>query len=297
MERQTHGSMLCPSCRKLISVSTETCPHCGARRPGMFGYGPSLMRLVGGFDPVHLIPRVCVVLYVLALLLDVRAIFDFSGSMFGILSPGWQALRDLGSTHPVDLIAPFESLRGTQLAELRAGRPWTLLTAIYLHGGVLHIVFNMMWVRNLAPELQRGFGPARFFIIWTVAGLAGYLLSDGLPLLGIGGGHTSVGASGSIFGLMAALIVYGRRIGASLLTRQVWQWAIILGVFGFLMPSVDNAAHIGGFAGGWISATLMLGGIGHAEGRATTLTALVLLAATALGFAANLGSVVLGLFT
>ncbi|MEE2612622.1 MAG: rhomboid family intramembrane serine protease, partial [Acidobacteriota bacterium] len=67
----------------------------------------------------------------------------------------------------------------------------------------------------------------------------------------------TIGASGSIFGLLAALIVYGRRRGSSVMTQQLWQWAIILGVFGFVMPGINNWAQGGGFAAGWIGAQLM----------------------------------------
>ena len=280
MPRDTIGSMLCPSCRKLISISAETCPHCGARRPGLYGYGPAIMRLVGRLDPVSLIPRVCIALYVVALVIDLPAAFSGRGGLFGILAPSGRALHALGSTNPYDLLGD---------------RPWTMVTAIYLHGGILHILFNMMWVRNLAPELQRGFGPARLFIIWTVAGVFGFLLSNLLPILHIGSGHFSVGASGSIFGLMAALIVYGRHLGASMMTRQVWQWALILGAFGFFMPGIDNAAHVGGFAGGWVAAMALRAGIARPEGRAVTMTALGLTAVTALGFGLNVIRLVLEL--
>ena len=265
--RKTQGSMLCPSCGKLISVSSEECPYCGARNPSLWGYGPALAGAARKLDPVSAIPVVCIVLYLLALAIDPGAIFRMSGSILGFLSPSGKALFLLGSTSPLDL---------------RHGRPWTILTAIYLHGSALHILFNVMWIRNLGPEVQRAFGPARFFVIWTFAGAFGFLVSNVLP------GPGSVGASGSIFGLMAALIVYGRTIGASLLTRQIWQWALILGVMGFLLPGVDNLAHVGGFAGGWIAATLYRSSVNRHEGRGTSLLALLLLAATVASFGLNL---------
>jgi rhomboid protease GluP len=255
--------MLCPRCRKLISVSAPACPYCGVVRPGLFGYGPAISRLLRDLDPVRVIPIVCIVLYVLALAIDPRAILRVSGSMFGILSPSSRALFLLGST---------------QSADLQLGRWWTLLSAVYLHGSVLHILFNVLWIRNLAPEVQGAFGPARFFVIWTFAGAAGFLASNLLPSPG------SVGASGAIFGLMAALIVYGRVIGASLLTRQIWQWAILLGVMGFVMPGVDNLAHVGGFAGGWIAASLYRRRLGAPTGPGTTVVAILLAGLTAASF-------------
>lgn len=261
--RQTEGSMLCPSCRKLISVSAPQCPHCGAARPGMFGYGPAISRFLGGLDPVRAIPLVCIALYVIALAIDPRAIFRGGVSPFGFLAPSSKALFLLGSTQPLDL---------------RFGRYWTMLSAIYLHGSILHILFNVLWIRSLAPEVQRAFGPARFFVIWTLSGAFGFFVSNLLP------GPGSVGASGSIFGLMGALIVYGRVIGASLLTRQIWQWAILLAVLGFILPGVDNLAHIGGFAGGWIAATLYRGSLGTPTGPRTAILALLLTGLTALSF-------------
>lgn len=261
--------MLCPSCSKLISVSAPVCPFCGARRPGLWGFGPALSKLFGGrIDPVSLIPISCIALYLISLGLDLRAALGFGGSIFRLFSPSSLALRALGSTASIDLAD---------------GRWWTLLTAIYLHGGILHIVFNLLWVRDLGPVVRDAYGPARFFVIWTFAGASGFLLSDLFP------GHSSVGASGSIFGLLAALVVYGRAVGAWTMARQMWQWALVLGVMGFLLPGVDNLAHAGGFVGGWLAATAMRRGIGKRDGRVAILLALLFLLLTGLGFAINFG--------
>jgi rhomboid protease GluP len=271
MRRKT-GSMLCPSCGKLISVSAPVCPFCGTRQPGLWGFGPALSKIFGGrIDPVSVIPIACVAFYMLSLGLDLRAAFGMGGGLFRILSPSSAALRALGSTSSFDFAD---------------GRYWTLLTAIYLHGGLLHILFNLLWIRDLGPAVQSAYGPARFFLIWSIAGAVGFFFSDLLP------GHSSIGASGSIFGLLAALIVYGRTAGAWSMARQAWQWAIVLGIMGFLLPGVDNLAHIGGFAGGWLASTAMRRGIGRREGRGVTLAALAFLLLTVLGFAINFGEVV-----
>jgi rhomboid protease GluP len=269
--------MLCPRCSKLISVSARECPFCGAHRPGLYGFGPALSKAFGGrLDPVSLIPIICIAMYLLSLALDLRVALDFRNTFFGLLSPSSRALQVLGSTSSYDLAM---------------GRWWTLLTAIYLHGGLLHIVFNVLWIRSLGPEVQAQYGPARYFVIWTIAGAAGFFLSDLWP------GHRSIGASGSIFGLLAALIVYGRTVGAHTMTRQIWQWAIVLGIMGFLLPGVDNLAHIGGFAGGWITAFALRRGIGRRDGRWITLLALLLLLLTGFGFALNLTHLVSRLAT
>ncbi len=99
-------------------------------------------------------------------------------------------------------------------------------------------------------------------IVYTVAGVAGFaassfawLLFGGIPLLG-GAGFT-VGASASIFGLLGALVYYGNRSGSSLIRREALGYALTMGVFGLIMPGIDNWAHAGGFAGGYIAGRLL----------------------------------------
>ena len=234
--RQVQGSIVCAQCNQLVGVNEETCPFCGAWRPGLFGWAPVLRSVIGTrLDQITLIVGATVTLYVLALLLQPEAIMEVSGFL-SILSPGGRALYQLGMT-------------GGVAWEL--GWWWTLLTAIYLHGGLLHIFFNVMWIRNLGPVASDAYGPARAFVLFNISGAAGFLASNTMS------GAPTIGASGAIFGLLAALIVYGQKRGQSMLTQQLWQWAIILGVFGFVMPGINNWAHGGGFAAGWIAAQLM----------------------------------------
>jgi len=222
-----------------------------------------LRSLVGvHLDLVTVIVGASATLYVVALLLQPEAITRASGFL-SILSPGGRALYQLGMTGGV---------------AWQLGWWWTLLTAIYLHGGLLHIVFNMMWIRNLGPAAGDAYGPARTFVIFNVAGVSGFLLSNVMS------GAPTIGASGAIFGLLAALIVYGRKTGSSMLTQQLWQWALILGVFGFIVPSVNNWAHGGGFVGGWVAAYLMGSSDERRESSAVMFTALALVLITSLGF-------------
>jgi rhomboid protease GluP len=155
---------------------------------------------------------------------------------------------------------------------------WTLLTAQYLHGGLLHIFFNVLWIRNLGPAVEDAYGPARAFVIFNIAGVLGFLLSN------VVAGSPTIGASGAIFGLLAALIVYSRRRGISQMSAQLWQWALILFAFGFFMSGVNNWAHAGGFVGGWIGATIMTPGDEKRETRGVQILALLLIVATAAGF-------------
>jgi rhomboid protease GluP len=163
------------------------------------------------------------------------------------------------------------------------GHWWTVFTAIYLHGGLLHIFFNVMWIRQLLPEVEEAYGLPRAYIIFTVSGVAGFLLSN-LVL-----GSPTVGASGSVFGMLAAAIVHVRRQGgawAQLMARQMWQWAILLFLMGFFMSGVNNLAHLGGFLGGYGSAYAFSRMPGRG-GRAALFTGIAFAAVTLSGFVAS----------
>lgn len=233
--RKTEGSIVCPNCGKLISANAKQCIHCGRKNPGLWGYGYYIQKLLGSKGMVPAITGVAIILYVVSLLIDPSAIFQMQG-MLGILSPSGEALDNLGMTGSY---------------AMSQGRWWTLITAIYLHGGILHILFNMLWLRQLGHMVEHLFGTSRTFLIFTIAGVLGFFVSDfvGIPF--------TVGASGSIFGLLGALVYYGRKRGGTFgaaIYRQVGTWTIILFIFGFLMPAVNNLAHAGGFAGGYLSA-------------------------------------------
>ena len=245
-------------------MNEEKCPFCGAWRPGLFGWATVLRRALGGrLDLFTLVVGACATLYAVALLISVASGENvLGGGLFSILSPSSVALLQLGMT------GGFAVDRGWW---------WTLLTAMYLHGSLLHIVFNVMWIRNLGPGVTEVYGPGRAFLIFNIAGAGGFLASNLMS------GVPTIGASGSIFGLLAALIVYGRRRGSSVMTQQLWQYAIILGVFGFVMPNINNWAHGGGFAAGWIAAQLMSLDDDRQDSSWVMLTSLGLILLTLIG--------------
>ncbi|MDH3743939.1 MAG: rhomboid family intramembrane serine protease [Acidobacteriota bacterium] len=268
--RQTSGSVVCPSCGKLVGVNQEACVNCGRRNPGMWGYGKVLQRLGKDFGATKIILAGCIGLYVLSLFLDFGARGDGGGFA---LSPSGESLRALGASGPRPVI--FE------------GRWWTVLSAGWLHGGLIHIFFNMMWVRQLAPAAAHVYGPGRMFLVYLLSSAAGFALSalggTYLRFLGIimGGSpySISVGASAAIFGLLGALVYAGRRGVASHLGRTAWGYAVILFLFGLVFPGVDNWAHLGGFLGGYAVARWLNP---HEQERPDhVLASLVLLVATA----------------
>jgi rhomboid protease GluP len=140
-----------------------------------------------------------------------------------------------------------------------AGRWWTVLSAAWLHAGVLHIVFNMMAVRQLAPVTADLYGPGRTVIIYTAGALLGFALSSfaGAYIPGfffLHGSAYTVGASASIAGLIGAMLAYGHRTGSSMASSQAKSYILMLALYGFMLPGIDNYAHAGGFAGGYLAA-------------------------------------------
>jgi rhomboid protease GluP len=246
MFRQKTGSVVCASCGSLVGVNDPTCYTCGRRNPGLWGFGPALRRFGDDLGFVNLILYGCIAMYFLSLVLTMMLGGNIlGGGMFGMLGPNGQVNLVLGSAGAVPVFG--------------YGRWWALLTAGWLHAGALHILFNMMWVRDLGPVVAEMYGAARMVIIYTIGCIAGFLLSS---LLGFyapfipffGGSQYTVGASAPIFGLLGALVHYGRRGGSSLVGSTALNYAIMMGIIGFIPGmGIDNSAHLGGFVGGYLA--------------------------------------------
>ncbi|HVN75312.1 MAG TPA: rhomboid family intramembrane serine protease [Thermoanaerobaculaceae bacterium] len=241
LKRQRSGSVVCPSCGRLVGVNDEKCLSCGRRNPGMWGFAGAFRRLGQDFGFAAAMTGGCLVLYLVSLVLDPSHIF--SGGITSLLSPTTRSLFVLGASGAIPVFG--------------LGRWWTVLSASWLHGGPLHILFNVLWIRQLAPETAQAYGPARMVIIYTAAGATGFLLSSlvgrylGFLPRFLGGAGFTVGASAPIFGLLGAIVHYGRRRGSSAVGKEALGYAVVLGLFGFVMPGIDNWAHLGGFAGGY----------------------------------------------
>lgn len=247
-KRQTTGSVICTSCGVLVGVNDDTCYNCGRRNPGMWGYAPALRALGADLGFVPFVIGTCSVLYVLTLLAS-RGNVGMSG-LFGFLSPSVESLFLFGATGP-GLVRQF-------------GRWWTIVSASWLHGSAIHIIFNMLSVRQLAPAVAEMYGPGRMVIIYTAGGVAGFALSvfwgiflPPIPLLGGGGGIT-IGASACITGLLGAIYYYGHRSGSSMARSYATQTIIFVLIQGiFLGGIINNFAHIGGIAGGYAAARVL----------------------------------------
>ena len=286
-QRQTQGSVLCPSCGNLVGVKDPQCFHCGRRNPGMFGFAAGIRALGRDFGFVKLVIGGSVALYVATLLIDPEGIQK--GGLFSFMSPSTKALFLFGASG--------------QIPVFELGRWWTLLSAGWLHGGILHILFNMSVVRSFAPAAAELYGAGRMVIIYTVSSITGFLFSSvvyeflpWIPLgrllgfLGLGGAHLTLGASAPIFGLLGALLYYSKRTGSRVIREQMIGYAIGFALFGLVMPGIDNQAHLGGFVGGYLTARF-LDPLAPERGD-HLLIAVICLAATALSIVA---SVVAGL--
>ena len=137
-----------------------------------------------------------------------------------------------------------------------------MLTAGWLHAGVLHILFNVLWIRQLGPAVADLYGPGRMVILYTwpasSASPSRRWLADTSAGCRSSAAHGfSVGASAPIFGLLGALVYYGRRTGSRHIGQAGLQYALFMGIFGLIMPGIDNQAHLGGFVGGYLGGLLL----------------------------------------
>ena len=243
-KRQRTGSVVCTSCGSLVGVNDEQCYSCGRRNPGLWGFAPLLRRLGNDLGFVPLIMYGCGALYLAGLLLTAY----LGGNVMG----GGNPLGIL-SAHP-DVNLMLGASGAMPVFGLHMW--WTVLSAGWLHSGIIHILLNMAWVRNLGPAAADLYGGSRMVIIYTLGSIGGFLLSSvagaylGIPRFGA---YQTVGASAPIFGLLGALVHYGRRSGSSLVYMEARGYAISMIVFGLLFPGIDNAAHAGGFIGGYLA--------------------------------------------
>jgi rhomboid protease GluP len=233
-------SILCPNCRKLISSDEPSCPYCGILRPGLHNTAGKLRKIFFNVDLVKLIIIINVAFYILALLLNPSEIFISGGSPLNFLSPSGRSLLLLGATGTIPVF--------------QFHHYWSLVAASFLHGGILHIVFNMMALYQIGPFILREFGFYRFMIIYVLTGITGFSVSliAGVPF--------TIGASASLCGLIGAIIYYGRSRGGyygQAIYKQAMGWVVGLIVFGVILSGINNWAHGGGLLSGLLLAFLL----------------------------------------
>ena len=227
---------MCPDCRAFISTSDKVCPYCGVK------LGPRVADLrnpadaLGGLIPAARFTTVMILLVNFGLYLVTTISSMKAGNQSAFLGIDGQTLVLFGAKFTPRI--------------LLLGEWWRLVTAGFLHGGLFHILMNSWVLFDLGTTVEQFYGTRRMLTIYFVSTITGFLLSAYWSPAGI-----SVGASAPLFGLIGAMIALGVRdrtsLGAAIKGMFV-RWAIYGLVFGLLFPMIDNAAHIGGLAGGFV---------------------------------------------
>jgi rhomboid protease GluP len=232
---------MCPNCRALIDRGASVCPMCGAaarparRRASDDGQSNKIL----GVIPIPgtataLLITVNIAMFGISWYLSQVAASNVAGSSQGFGDINTQILVRLGAKY-----GPYMVYRGEW---------WRLVTAMFLHAGIFHIGMNMWCLVDLGPMVESMFTKTKFIFIYLVTGVVGFLLSFWWSPGGV-----SIGASGAILGLVGVLIGASFHHGGlgKVYRGQLWRWVIYIFIFG-LFFAVDNAAHLGGLASGFL---------------------------------------------
>jgi len=231
---------LCPACGTLVGATATRCHQCGASLTfSMAAASKSLERWLPATSPAtYGILALSCLLYGASLLATMRATGlqpPPGGGMFALFGIGGingDVLQRLGASLPL----PYD-----------LAQPWRFVMAVFLHGSLMHIIFNMWVLMDVGPQIEELYGSARFLFIYVFTGIAGYVLSSLR-------GHFSVGGSGALLGLIGVMlaITTGRRSAAmQMLRSQIIRWLIYIAVWGLIFPGIDNFAHFGGLVAGF----------------------------------------------
>ncbi|WFF02043.1 rhomboid family intramembrane serine protease [Micromonospora sp. WMMD964] len=238
---------ICPECMREASVGHQ-CPECvneGRRsvRPARTAFG-------GGAAGRHgYVTKGIIALNVLLMLLSIASDRGgdaaLGGSGFGGLMGGSTPLTNWGSVLGL-AVFPDGTING--IAE---GQWYRLVTAMFLHYGVIHLLLNMWALWVLGRSLEANLGPLRFGALYLIGGLGGnvaaYLFSAQ--------NSATAGASTAVFGLFAALIIIERKMGRDI--SQVIPILVINLVFTLTVPGISIPGHLGGLLVGALMALVL----------------------------------------
>lgn len=226
---------MCPHCRAFITTDDRVCPYCNTpvgpravdrRNPG---------EIMGGLIP-HARFTTILILLINTGLYVATALYSMMQGRGNLFAIDPETLYDFGAKYPLAIVVGHQW--------------WRLVTAGFLHGGLLHILMNSWVLFDLGAQVEEFFGTARLIIFYFLATVVGFYASMfWSPAI-------SVGASAGLMGLIGAMIAFGMRershYGAALRGFYV-RWALYGLALGFLLPGVDNAAHLGGLAAGFVA--------------------------------------------
>jgi rhomboid protease GluP len=220
---------MCPNCRAFITRDDKVCPYCEVKVAP-----PAIERRAPADILDGLIPHAR---FTTTMILLINAGFYLAEELPGLISGG--SATGLPLFQAGAKIGPY----------IQAGQWWRLITAGFLHGGILHLLMNSWVLFDLGAQTEESYGTNRFLVFYFVSTITGFYASYlWLP------NTPSIGSSAGIFGLLGAMIALGVRdrtsYGAAIRGHYV-QWGIYALLLSALFSSTDNAAHIGGVAGGF----------------------------------------------
>ena len=247
---QMDSRRMCPHCRAFITNKDRTCPYCNepVRARAIDRRNPSA--ILGGIIPHARFNTVVILVINFGLFL--------ATVLYSMGAGNGEAVWNIDVGTLVAFGAKYN-------AGLAAGQWWRLVTAGFLHGGLLHILMNSWVLFDLGAQVEEIYGAGRMLVIYFVSTVFGFYASA------VWSPAPSVGASAALMGLIGAMIALGVRhkspVGSSIRATYI-RWAIYIILFG-LLPGlhVDNAAHIGGLAAGFGIA--YLAGLPRLEGSWT----------------------------
>ena len=224
---------MCPHCRAFITNKDRTCPYCnepvGAR--AIDRRNPSA--ILGGIIPHARFTTIVILIVNFGLFL--------ATALYSMGAGNGDALWNIDVRTLVAFGAKYN-------AGLAAGQWWRLVTAGFLHGGLLHILMNSWVLFDLGAQVEEIYGVSRMLVIYFVSTVFGFYVSA------VWSPAPSVGASAALMGLIGAMIALGVRhrnpMGDAIRGMYI-RWALYTLVLGFLISRIDNAAHIGGLVAGF----------------------------------------------
>ena len=138
---------------------------------------------------------------------------------------------------------------------INSGEIYRLLTSAFLHGGIIHIFFNMSALNIIGREVEAVYGSKRYIAIYVISALGGSVVSYLFKPNSI-----SVGASGAIFGLLGAMLIFGLKerdkIGKQYM-KNILETIGLNVIIGITIPNIDNFAHLGGLILGTITSFIL----------------------------------------
>ncbi|HZS52582.1 MAG TPA: rhomboid family intramembrane serine protease [Bryobacterales bacterium] len=225
---------MCPHCRAFVDSSERICTECheplGRTYAQRVTAGAALAGLV---PPTHF--TTIIILLINGALFAATVLLSMQRSGGGLWAVNSEVLYYFGAKESLSI--------------LTQGQWWRLVTAGFLHGGLLHILMNSWALYDLGAQTEEAYGTARFLVFYLASSVAGFAAST------FWSRALSIGASAALFGLIGAMIAFAQRHRSTLLgmaMKSVYtRWAVY-GLLFSLIPGIDIAAHVGGLISGFV---------------------------------------------